>query len=100
MMEYVALALAGFAVGIYVGQYLTNEKWSGNAYQIQRVEYNGRLYKVEVDKDSNMIGDPKTTRIEAMKALLDDWYGDYNPKWWKASYNAGDRAIKVAVRAL
>lgn len=46
-MDYVSIAIAALAVGIYVGKYLTNEKWSGNAHQIQRVEYNGDLYKVE-----------------------------------------------------
>ena len=49
-MEWYFLAL-GFAIGLAMGKFLTDWRWSSNADMPYRIYHNGRLYKVFHDED-------------------------------------------------
>lgn len=54
------IALLAATIGLWIGIYLTNDKWARNADRIQRIEHGGRLYKVLHDDDGTV--DPKDDR--------------------------------------
>jgi len=48
MVDWIILAgLLGFLVGLLAGCEVSQRRWRDNADQIQRIEWRGRLYKVE-----------------------------------------------------
>lgn len=45
-MLSLTLLSIGFLVGFQTGNWLAHRRWVQNAKEIQRIEYDGRLYKV------------------------------------------------------
>ena len=48
-MEYLMWALIGLVVGVVAGRSCEGNRWADNAKHIQRIEWRGRLFKVEYD---------------------------------------------------
>lgn len=40
-----------FTFGLWLGQFVSNRKWASNANDYRRMEWKGRLYKVNYDEE-------------------------------------------------